>query len=190
MDEPPADAVTRFAEAAITFVAGGRGQPLVDAAAQALVDGLDSPTLRVLAGAPRASADEEATELASDVFDELGLDIPARFSTDAYLAAARATAQEYLAGHGALRDAARVLYRAYVSAGYPPELSDFSGLDDLYDMLETRVIAGSVSDADNATAEALQRLCSTTTIDSQLSVADIVRRSFLDGQLRHEEPPP
>ena len=53
-----------LAEAGVTWAAGGRGQPLVDAAAEALAAGVDSPTLRVLAGAPRATADEEATELA------------------------------------------------------------------------------------------------------------------------------
>jgi hypothetical protein len=40
-------------EVAIEWAAGGRGQLLVDAAAEALADGLDSPTLRELAGHER-----------------------------------------------------------------------------------------------------------------------------------------
>lgn len=51
--------LTEFNEAAIEWAAGGRGQGLVDAAAIALAEGLDSKTLRVLAGAPRRFADEK-----------------------------------------------------------------------------------------------------------------------------------
>lgn len=68
----PAGALELFTRAAVDWAGGGRGQPLVDAAADALAAGVDSPTLRVLAGAPRAAADEEATELTLLVFEELG----------------------------------------------------------------------------------------------------------------------
>ncbi len=57
------EALARFREEAIEWAVGGRGQEIVDAAAMALAEGLDSPSLRVLAGAPHSTADEEAAEL-------------------------------------------------------------------------------------------------------------------------------
>jgi hypothetical protein len=130
--------LSQFQEAAIDWAAGGRGQPLVDAAAQALADGLDSPTLRVLAGAPHASADDEARELAPAVFEELGLEIPERMSDAAYIAGAVLVGRRFLDGQGTARDVAKRLYAMFVSAGYPNELAEFSGLDDMYDILRSR----------------------------------------------------
>jgi hypothetical protein len=76
-------------QAALAWAAGGRGQPLVDAAAEALALGVDSSTLRVLAGASRAEADEETTELGPSVFEELGLPIEQRFSEAAIVQVSR-----------------------------------------------------------------------------------------------------
>jgi hypothetical protein len=67
MRDPDA-VLAAFVDAAVDWAAGRRAQPLVDAAAQALADGLDSPSLRMLAGAPRASADDEAWDLAPAAF--------------------------------------------------------------------------------------------------------------------------
>jgi len=178
--------LSQFREAAIDWAAGGRGQPLVDAAAQALADGLDSPTLRVLAGAPRASAGDEAWELAPDVFEELGLEIPERMSEAAYIAGAVLVGRRFLDGQGTARDVARRLYAMFVSAGYPSELADFSGLDDMYDMLDTRVIAGSTEDVDRSTVECVRHLCSPDALDERPAIADLVRRSFLAGEVSSE----
>jgi hypothetical protein len=181
------DAVlSRFREAAIDWAAGGRGQPIVDAAAQALADGLDSPTLRVLASAPRASADDEAWGLAPDVFEELGLEIPERMSDAAYIAGAVLVGRRFLDGQGTAREVAKRLYAMFVSAGYPRELADFSGLDDMYDMLDTGVIAGSVEDVDRSTVDGVQRLCSTGALDERPEIAELVRRSFLAGEVSSE----
>jgi hypothetical protein len=125
-----------FAEAAVEWAAGGRGQPLVDAAAEALAAGLDSPALRVLAGAPRAAADEETAEVAPLVFEELKITIHERFSAQAVVEGARQRAIRFLNGEGSARTLAGDLWRMYVNAGYPDELRDWSGLDDYYDMLE------------------------------------------------------
>ena len=142
-----------FAEAAVVWAAGGRGQPLVDAAAEALAAGVDSPTLRQLAGAPRASADEEAQDLAPKVFEELGLVIHDRLSSQAVVAGARQLARQFLNSRLPARELARDLYRMYVAAGYPEVLANWSGIDDYYDMLESGVIAGRIDDADKAAME-------------------------------------
>lgn len=147
-----------FAEAAIDWAAGGRGQPLVDAAAEALVAGLDSPTLRILAGARRANADLEATELGPTVFEELGIQIHDRLSPEAIIAGARQKARRFLSEGGSPRQFAKDLWRMYASAGYPQELSAWSGLDDWYDMLDSRVIAGPIADVDVAVTEAARDL--------------------------------
>lgn len=131
---------------------------MVDAAAQALADGLDSPTLRILAGAPRRAADEEASELAPRVFEELGLPIAARLSPEAIVDCARQRALRFLRGEDSARALAQDLWRMYVAAGYPDDLVEFAGLDEWYDMIEHGVIDGGVEDIDTATREAAQHL--------------------------------
>jgi hypothetical protein len=148
----------RFARAAVEWAGGARGQILVDAAALALAEGLDSPTLRVLAGAPRASADEEATELAPTVFEELGLHVQPRLSAGAIVEAARLVASDLVRCHGTPRSSTSVLCRMYVAADYPAELADFSGFDDWYDMLDRGIVSGSVAEVDAAVVAAAKRL--------------------------------
>lgn len=157
-DQDGARPEERFARAAVEWAGGARGRVLVDAAAQALVDGLDSPTLRILAGAPRAAADEEATELASLVFDELGIRVEPRLSDAAIIAAARLMAADLVAGHGTPREVAATLYRMYVASGYAEELADFSSFDDQYDMLRDGVVAGSVDEVDEAVMRSARAL--------------------------------
>lgn len=174
--------LVRFREAAIDWAAGGRPQPLVDAAALALADGIDSPTLRLLAGTPRASADDEAWELAPAVFEELGLQIPERLSEAAYIAGAVLVAQRFLDGQGSAREVAERLYAMYLSADYPDELADFSRLADMYDMLDTGVISGSIADADRSTLKCVQHLYSPGALNQRPAIAELVRRSFPGGR--------
>lgn len=152
------DAVAVFTEAAIDWAAGGRGQPLVDAAAHALTAGIDSPTLRILAGSPHSAADEEATDLAPRVFEELGLTIAERMSAEAMIRGARQRARRFVSEGGSPRALTSDLYGVYVAAGYPDELSAWTALDDWYDMVRTGVIAGSVDDVDKAATEAAHAL--------------------------------
>jgi len=119
----PAAVKDAFVLAAIDWAAGGRGQPLVDAAARALAEGLDTPSLRLLAGVSRFAADDDARELAPQVFEELEMTIRPRLSADAIVEGARQRARGFLAGHGAPRTVARELSGMYVSAGYPEELA-------------------------------------------------------------------
>ncbi|HEX7167581.1 MAG TPA: hypothetical protein VF230_11430, partial [Acidimicrobiales bacterium] len=155
MGVEPADA---FASAAIEWAAGGPGQPLVDAAVDALVAGIDSPTLRILAGAGHANADAEATELAPKVFKELGMHVDERLSPSAIVAGARQKARRFLDEGGSPRQLAQDVWRMYVNARYPAELSAWAGLDDWYDMLDTGVIAGDPADAAAAVTEAARAL--------------------------------
>jgi hypothetical protein len=115
------DVVDRFTEAAVEWAAGGRGRPLVDAAAEALARGLDSPTLGILAAAPRATAEDEARDLAPTVFQELGISVHDRLSPEAIVEGARLRAARFLVGREPARNLARELWGMYVSAGYPDD---------------------------------------------------------------------
>ncbi len=128
------------------WAAGGSGKTLVDAAAQALVDGLDTPSLRFLAGATAVAADREALDWAPCVFAELGLTVHERGSTQAIIVAARVLGAEFLSfGVNAARFAGE-LYRMSVQAGDPDELARFSGFDDYFRMIADGVIDGSLFD--------------------------------------------
>ena len=151
-------ALDAFRDAAVTWAGTGYGKPLVDAAAEALVAGLDTPTLRVLAGAPARFADEEATEYGPGTFEELGLDVPEKLSEEAYLELARLKAREFLKRGGSARRLAADLWMLYVNSGYRSELVDFSGFDDWYAMLDDRVIQGDLDDVDASVRESAQRL--------------------------------
>ncbi len=152
------DALEDLREAAIEWAAGGRGQLIVDAAASALAADVDSPTLRMLAGTPHVSADEEASELAPQAFRELGLEISEQLSPEAHIEAARQQARRFLAGQMSARELTGYLAGFYRAAGYPTDLQTWIGLDDYYDMLRDGVIGGSVSEIDRAVNAAAQDL--------------------------------
>jgi hypothetical protein len=151
-------ALARFREEAIEWAVGGRGQRIVDAAAMALADGLDSPSLRMLAGAPHSAADEEASELAPLTFRELGLDIKDRLSPEAYVDSARQEAQRLLDGVITERELARRLSRFCAPAGYPAELSTWMGLDDYCDLIDEGVLNLSPSVLDEEARAAAEEL--------------------------------
>ena len=143
--------VDGFHREALAWAAGGRGKPLVDAAAEALVVGLDSPSLRMLAGATRTKADDEADEWAAKTFWELGLAVADRFSAEAVIAFARVRAWEFLCARGSIneespRSLAAEFYGYYVASDYVEELGSWGGFVDYFAMLESGVIEGSVSD--------------------------------------------
>jgi hypothetical protein len=152
------DALENLREAAIEWAAGGRGQLIVDAAATALAADVDSPTLRMLAGAPHVSADAEASQLAPQAFRELGLEISERLSPEAYIEAARQQARRFLAGQLSARELTGHLAGFYMAVGYPTDLQTWIGLDDYYDMLRDGVIRGSVLEIDLAVNAAAQDL--------------------------------
>jgi len=156
-----ANPLGNFGAAALEWAAGSDGQLLVDAAAEALVEGVDSLTLRMLAGAPRASADEEANELAPRVFEELGLSIPERLSSDAMLAVAPLRAAACLRGDITPRDLAAQMWRIYITTDYATELDGFASFDDAYDLVADGSIPGHSEHIDADVLAAARRLVDT-----------------------------
>jgi hypothetical protein len=56
----------------------------------------------------------------------------------------------------------------------------------MYDMLYTGVIAGSIAEVDRSTVECVQHLCSPSALDERPDIAELVRRSFLAGEVSTE----
>lgn len=78
------------------FVAGGGSTEVSDAATRALEAGLDSPTLRILAGLSEWTSPSELESMIERVLRELGLPMPNR--SVLLRAMARPLAIEFLAG--------------------------------------------------------------------------------------------
>lgn len=91
-------------------------------------------------------------------FEELGLQIAERGSSEAEVEAARLLARRCLDGEVAPRSLARCLFGVFVRAGYPDELNAFVGLDDCYIGIDDGWSTSSLADADAAVLEAAQEL--------------------------------
>lgn len=152
------EALEALVDAGTVWAATGHGQPLVHAAALALTAGLDSPSLRVLAGAPNRFADEEATDLAPDVLAELGLELEEKFSEGAYVALARLRARQFLDGEMSARALANELWSLYAAADYSSVLSAASGLGDWFTLLDDGIIPTDEATADAQVREAAEEL--------------------------------
>lgn len=152
-------ALASFIDACTEWAAGGRGLLLVDAAATALAEGLDSPTLRVLAGAPSGLADQEAVELATDVFTELGITIEERLSRAAIVRGAQLIAREFLAAPDPNpRDLVRRLFRMSIDADYPAELNFWLSADDSYALFDEGIFRESEERLEREVAAAARAL--------------------------------
>ncbi|WP_406195508.1 hypothetical protein OH807_07625 [Kitasatospora sp. NBC_01560] len=111
-----------------------RANEVVGAACDALVAGLDSPTLRILAACTRAEADYEVPGILPAALDELGLTFYPVGSQAGQEAAARALAIRMLAGDLTPRELA---FRIHQRFGHELDLADrLAELDDEYDMLD------------------------------------------------------
>lgn len=111
-----------------------RASDVVDAACDALVAGLDTPGLRMLAACTRAEADYDVHDLLPAALDELGLAIPPVGSEGAQEAAARALARRMLAGELTPRE---FTWRIHQRHGHELPLTQrLAELDDEYDVLE------------------------------------------------------
>ncbi|MFE7672311.1 hypothetical protein ACFU5N_08830 [Streptomyces albidoflavus] len=107
---------------------------LVGAACDALVAGLDSPTLRSLAALTRAEAAYDVRELLPGALDELGLACPPPGSTAGQEAAARVLCRRLLRGELSPRALA---FWAHRSHGHElPLTARLAELDDAYDLTE------------------------------------------------------
>jgi hypothetical protein len=105
---------------------------VIDAAVDALVSGLDSPSLGELAGARPTDSYRTLRPLAQDCLAELGIDYPGPQVHDLQVAAARAMCRRLLATAITPRELATW---AHVVIGHEgaPELQQLVELDDLYD---------------------------------------------------------
>ncbi|MFF2566663.1 hypothetical protein [Streptomyces sp. NPDC058084] len=107
---------------------------VVDAACTALVEGLDSPTLRILAGVPAREADYDVRELLPAVTSELGLPEPLLQSDASDEAAAVAVVADALRKRMTPRDLAWRVHKVF--SHRLPLVARLAELDDEYDTLE------------------------------------------------------
>jgi hypothetical protein len=111
-----------------------RASDVVNAACDALVAGLDTPGLRILAACTRAEADYNIHELLPEALIELGLVFHPIASDAGQEAAARALARRMLAGELTLREFTSRIHQRY---GHQLPLTErLAELDDEYDILE------------------------------------------------------
>ncbi|MFH8453936.1 hypothetical protein ACH4CD_32435 [Streptomyces fungicidicus] len=111
-----------------------RASDVVNAACDALVAGLDSPGLRILAACTRAEADYDVHDLLPAALDELGLTFAPVGSEAGQEAAARALARRMLAGELTPRE---FTFRIHQRHGHELPLTErLAELDDEYDILE------------------------------------------------------
>ncbi|MGW5849080.1 hypothetical protein ACWFQ8_14200 [Streptomyces sp. NPDC055254] len=115
-------------------VGEARAHDVVDVACAALVAGLDSPALRILAGYTRAEADHEVPDLLPFVLDELDLVFYQRDSEAGQEAAVRVLAHQLMAGKLTPRDLALRIHQRF---GHQLPLAErLAELDDEYDIVE------------------------------------------------------
>ncbi|MGQ4458421.1 hypothetical protein [[Kitasatospora] papulosa] len=111
-----------------------RATDVVTGACDALVAGLDSPALRMLAACTRAEADYDVHDLLPPALRELGLTFYPAGSVAGQEAAARALAARTLAGELTPRELA---FRIHQRFGHElPLVEQLANLDDEYDILE------------------------------------------------------
>ncbi|MFF3644538.1 hypothetical protein [Streptomyces sp. NPDC002564] len=111
-----------------------RARDVVEAACDALVAGLDTPGLRMLAACTRAEADYDVHDLLPAALDELGLAFHPVGSQAGREAVARALARRMLAGELTPRE---FTFRTHQHHGHEVPLTvRLAELDDEYDILE------------------------------------------------------
>lgn len=136
MGVPPIEvAADDLQDLAVLWTIGeARAHDVVEAACAALVAGLDSPALRMLAGCTRAEAEYDVPDLLPAVLDELDLASYPRGSEAGREAAVRALAHRLLAGKLTPRELALRIHRRF---GHRLALAErLAELDDEYDMAE------------------------------------------------------
>jgi hypothetical protein len=139
--------------AALWSISALRADAVVTAACDALVAGLDSPSLRTLAACFHNEADYEVPEILPTALEELGLVYYPPDSQAGQEAAARALAFRHLAGTMTARELAFETHRHFSHS--LPLTERLAELDDEYDILEYSGRTAAQVD-DDVTAEALR----------------------------------
>ncbi|MFC8918044.1 hypothetical protein ACFT5C_19965 [Streptomyces sp. NPDC057116] len=120
--------------AALWSVGEVRASDVVNAACDALIAGLDTPGLRILAACTRAEADYDVHDLLPAALDELGLTFYPVDDEAGHEAAARALARRMLAGELTPRE---FTFRIHRRHGHELPLTErLAELDDEYGVLE------------------------------------------------------
>ena len=133
MGPMPFDQVTGTLQdtAALWSIDAVSPQAVVRCACDALIAGLDSPSLRILAGLTRAEADYHVLDILPAALAELGLDFYPRGSCSGQEAAGRAQA---VSGSLTPRELAAAIHRHF---GHGLPLTErLAALDDEYDLGE------------------------------------------------------
>ncbi|MFI1279266.1 hypothetical protein ACH4U5_00585 [Streptomyces sp. NPDC020858] len=142
--------------ASLWRVGEGCATDVVSAACDALVAGLDSPALRILAACTRAEADYDVHDLLPPALDELGLTLLPAGSEAAEEAAVRALARRMLAGELEPWDLTHRIHHRY---GHDLALTArLVELDDEYGMLEAEYGDGAVDEVSAAVTAEARRL--------------------------------
>lgn len=134
MTSNEAAAIALQDHAALWSVGEIRASEVVNAACDALVAGLDTPGLRILAACTRAEADYDVHDLLPAALDELGLTFYPVASEAGQEAAARTLARRMLAGELTPRE---FTFRIHQRYGHELPLTErLAELDDEYDVLD------------------------------------------------------
>ncbi|MFH9060365.1 hypothetical protein ACH4GM_03925 [Streptomyces coeruleorubidus] len=134
MTSTEAAAIALQDHAALWSMGEIRACDVVHAACDALVAGLDTPGLRILAACTRAEADYDVHELLPVALEELGLTFYPATSDAGREDAARALARRMLAGVLTPRE---LTFRIHQRFGHELPLTErLAELDDEYDVLE------------------------------------------------------
>ncbi len=102
-----------------------RSDELPAKAVAALEEGVDSPSLRILAGLSEPTG-SEAGPIVARIAEELGLRLPDS-KRDALLLAARSVAERIVSGEVPAYEGARRIWSLWSDADYPDELLTFVG---------------------------------------------------------------
>jgi hypothetical protein len=155
------DALGEMQQAATLWSVGyWSNQDVVEAACRALVAGLDSPSLRQLAGVFRSDAHWEVRLLLPTAVEELGLKFYEWDDLEARLAALAVLARHCVAGTMTPRELVRWAHKA-IGHGQSPEIEQFVELDDLYDIVDEGYARDTAEDVDRQVLEACRRLLRT-----------------------------
>ena len=129
-------------------------------ACDALVSGLDSQSLRELAGASERTSEYEIEDLLERVAVDFGLEFYARDSLEGRLAASRVLARECVAGRLEPREFARWMHTR-IRHGYEDVgIETLVSKDDKYDVRE--LMGNPVDDIDRQVLNAAERLLGST----------------------------
>lgn len=122
-------------EAALWRRAQVSASDVVDAAVQALLEGIESPSFVLIAGLTKAEAPIELHELLPAALDELGLDCLGYDDPNNDVLAAAAVARSYLNGHLEAQQLTQAIHQTFGHMCHPL-VEELSILDDSFDTVD------------------------------------------------------